>query len=78
MNAVADDTLLCYDQNGTVGGISKIFAAAAVEDGVVLAGSTNREWSGVDSAFGEEDFAAVKLNTDGDEVWRWQVSPTIP
>lgn len=73
---MADDTLLRYGQNGT-GGVSKLYAAAAVEDGVVLAGSTDGEWDGIDSAFGEEDFAVVKLSTDGEEVWRWQVGPTF-
>lgn len=68
MGTAADCNLLCYVLNGTVGGISKFDAAAAAEDGVVLAGSTDGEWNGVDSASGEEDFAVVKLSVDGEEV----------
>lgn len=43
------------------------------QDGsVVLAGVTTGTWS--DSYIGGTyDFAAVKLDSSGDEVWRWQV-----
>lgn len=44
-----------------------------VEGGsVVLAGSTLGDWSGATA--GNIDFAAVKLDSEGAEVWRWQVS----
>lgn len=42
------------------------------DDGsVVLAGQTSGDFDGVISAAVE--FAAVKLDADGAEVWRWQV-----
>ena len=42
------------------------------EDGsVVLAGYTTGSW--VDSNAGEEDYLVVKLDSDGNEVWVWQV-----
>lgn len=47
----------------------------AGEDGsVVAAGYTAGIWSGTNA--GDEDFAAVKLDKDGNEVWRWQVGAT--
>lgn len=49
------------------------YGAAMGEDGsVVLAGSTEGSWDG-ERAGDVSDFAAVKLNADGEEVWRWQV-----
>lgn len=38
---------------------------------VVLAGYTTGSW--VDSNAGEEDYLVVKLDSDGNEVWVWQV-----
>lgn len=59
-------------QDGTIAS-DELKAAAATGDGsVVLAGYTCGEWSG--DLTGEEcDFAAVKLDANGTEVWRWQV-----
>lgn len=59
-------------QDGTSSN-DEIQAAAATGDGfVVLAGYTFGEWS--EGLTGEEcDFAAVKLDANGTEVWRWQV-----
>ncbi|CAM9445750.1 unnamed protein product [Ectocarpus fasciculatus] len=64
-------TTLWTWQDGTISN-DKIQAAAATGDGsVVLAGYTHGEWSG--ELTGEEsDFAAVKLDANGTEVWRWQ------
>lgn len=42
------------------------------DDSVVLAGHTEGEWS--TTSAGYFDFAAVKVDADGEEVWRWQVS----
>lgn len=36
-----------------------------------MAGHTAGDWDEVNA--GEEDFAAVKLDQDGLELWRWQV-----
>lgn len=49
-----------------------IFHAAAGDDGsFVLAGWTNGTWDEPsDDSF---DFAAVKLDADGTETWRYQV-----
>ena len=38
----------------------------------MLAGLANGSWGG-DYAGGTFDFAAVKLDASGDEVWKWQV-----
>lgn len=49
-----------------------VYAVAATEDeGVVFVGLTYGAWIG-DNA-GESDFAAVKLDSEGVEVWRYQV-----
>lgn len=40
---------------------------------MVLAGYTFGDWAAGNA--GEEDFAAVKLDSDGVELWRWQVGP---
>lgn len=64
--------LLSYISQDGTDGINFLQTATALADGsVVLAGSTTGSWSG--SNQGEEDFAAVKLDVDGVEVWRWQV-----
>ncbi|CAN0353219.1 unnamed protein product, partial [Scytosiphon promiscuus] len=48
-----------------------MYAVSGTKDeGVVLAGFTDGTWS-VDNA-GGSDFAAVKLDSDGIEVWRYQ------
>ena len=61
-------------QNGT-DEKEEIFAEVVGDDGsVVLAGHTYGNWT--DGAHGGEedaDFAAVKLDVDGNELWRWQV-----
>ena len=47
------------------------------EDGsYILAGRTEGNWNVEPN--GEEDFAAVKLDPDRNEVWRWQVRETYP
>eukprot|EP00904_Undaria_pinnatifida_P006344 jgi/Undpi1/283/HiC_scaffold_1.g00279.m1 len=48
-----------------------IRGVASVSDGsVVLAGYTKGAWIGAND--GSYDFAAVKLDAEGTEVWRWQ------
>lgn len=58
-------------QEGT--GLNETFRAAVSgeDNSVILAGSSRGNWSGVN--LGEMDFIAVKLDSDGKEVWRWQV-----
>ena len=41
----------------------------------MLAGFTYGNWSGTSA--GSSDFAAVKLDSTGTEVWRWQVSHAV-
>lgn len=42
------------------------------EDGAfVMVGQCEGDWSGESS--GALDFAVIKLDADGDELWRWQV-----
>ncbi|CAN0076073.1 unnamed protein product [Pylaiella littoralis] len=45
-------------------------AAVGQDGGVVLAGSTFGNWDGISS--GANDFAAVKLDSDGNMLWKWQ------
>lgn len=48
------------------------FASAARADGsIVLAGWTDGDWEG--ELVGTLDFAALALDEDGAELWRWQV-----
>lgn len=55
----------------------KVFAATMGSDGsIVLAGETNGNWDGTSN--GKMDFAAIKLDADGLEIWRWQVKQCIP
>lgn len=63
---------LPLSQNGTEG--NDVFKGAAAEsDGsVVLVGSTNGSWGSPND--GSYVFAAVKLDVNGSEAWRWQVS----
>ena len=47
------------------------------EDGsYILAGHTEGNWNGERN--GGRDFAAVKLDAGGKEVWKWQVRETYP
>ena len=43
----------------------------AGDGSVVLAGASSGNWSGLNR--GGQDFAAVKIDSDGNEIWRWQV-----
>jgi len=46
------------------------------EDGSVVAvGETYGSWDGVNAGF--DDFAAVRLDASGDEIWRYQVNLTL-
>lgn len=52
-------------------------AASIVEDDcVVLAGSTSGSWNAT-NVEEYDDFAAVKLDASGKEMWRWQVQTTV-
>lgn len=59
-------------QDGSTASDNFVASAMGPDGSVVLAGVTTGTWS--DSFVGGTfDFAAVKLDSNGDEVWRWQV-----
>lgn len=59
-------------QTGIVAASVVALASAARADGsIVLAGYTTGDWDG--AAAGITDFAAVAVDEDGEELWRWQV-----
>ncbi|CAM9254578.1 unnamed protein product [Sphacelaria rigidula] len=52
--------------------LDEILGAASAEDGsVVLAGYTDGSYDG--RSTGLEDIVAVKLDVDGELLWKWQV-----
>lgn len=61
----------CTLQDGSNGSDFLLDAAAVSDGGVVAAGYTNGTWNGQPGS--ETDFAAVKLDSDGDVAWTWQV-----
>lgn len=67
---------LVIDSTGPQAGTKEddyAYMAVATSDGsIVLAGHTLGDWDGVNEG-GEGDFIAVKIDTDGRELWRWQV-----
>lgn len=42
------------------------------DESIILGGYTEGEWAGANA--GGSDFAAVKLSSEGEVIWRWQVS----
>lgn len=42
------------------------------DDSVVLVGDTFGDWAAIN--IGAGDVAAVKIDSEGQELWRWQVS----
>lgn len=46
--------------------------AIGPDGSIYLGGATWGPWATVHA--GQSDFAAVKLDPEGNEVWRWQVS----
>ena len=59
-------------QDGTEGNDYANTAVTTINGTFVLAGSTYGDWNG--SNAGNSDFAAVKLDADGNVIWKWQVS----
>lgn len=67
--------MFCIPQNGTAEE-DRFSALFEDEDGsVILAGYTRGVWDSDSS--GGVDFAAVKLDKSGVELWRWQVIHTV-
>lgn len=52
-------------------GIAVVYSEG--DDSAVLAGTTGGDWAGA-FAGGSLDFAAVKVDPDGQGKWRWQAS----
>lgn len=51
-------------------------AVAVTEEGfVVLAGTTWGDWNGTNK--GDSDFAACKLDINGNLLWKWQASRVV-
>lgn len=82
-------SLVCNASQDGTAGADLVYGAAMNEDGsVVLTGETTGIWDETTSTITESttddivDFAAVKLDTDGTELWRWQVrllrTPYVP
>ena len=68
--------LALYGQDGTED-FDRVLAAV-VDDGddsVVLTGYSSGDWSGTSSAW--DDCVAVKLDANGNELWRWQVYTSV-
>lgn len=68
---VADGSIL--SQGGTAED-DRVFSILAEDDGsIVLAGVSRGAWGNSTTAL-TGDFAVVKLDDNGAEVWRWQVT----
>ena len=61
-------------QDGTADDDYAKAAVATMNGTFVLAGSTQGDWNSVNA--GDRNFAALKLDTDGNVMWKWQVSET--
>ena len=60
-----------FGQDGTEAFDSISAVVVGNDDSIVLAGYSCGNWSGI--SVGRADFAAVRLDADGNELWRWQV-----
>ena len=59
-------------QDGTADNDYANTAVATINGTFVLAGITYGDWNGANA--GDRDFAALKLDADGNVIWKWQVS----
>lgn len=59
------------DSSGNSVDVMKAVAISGEDDSVVLGGSTSRDWAGTNAS--SVDFAVIKIDWDGNEIWRWQV-----
>lgn len=67
--------LWIYQEGSTVW--DRVHGAAALSaGGVILAGYSKGNWSGMNK--GLEDFTAVELDLNGTVLWRWQVIQKPP
>lgn len=63
------------DQDGTPEEDDLVEVILTPDGSIVLAGYTRGDWDGQNA--GEADFAAIKLDAEGNEIWRLQVSVYI-
>lgn len=66
-----DESFAILSQDGTAQNDTLLATAAGKDGSVVLAGYSEGDWAAPNAGF--KDFVAVKLASDGTEVWRWQV-----
>ena len=72
MEQIYDGTCRLYClQEGTEEFDIVVSSAVAPNGSVVLAGKSSGLWKG--NGFGATDATAVKIDSNGREVWRWQV-----
>lgn len=66
--------IAAFSEGGTAGE-DVITGATPLQDGsVLLVGYTFGDWDeGISATLDKRDFAAVQLDANGNEVWRWQV-----
>ena len=62
-------------QNGSDKVDSTRFVFVEDDGSAVLIGNTDGSWSG--NSYGGNDLAAVKLDVNGGELWRWQVTTLV-
>lgn len=63
-------------QDGT-SAADKLFGAAILDDdSVVVTGYSEGDWAETNA--GGSDFCAARLDANGSEMWRWQVSERAP
>lgn len=73
MNRPVCDAGFAFEHEDPGGEDVEYSVAMPGDDGsVMLAGRTSVDWSGTNA--GEYDFAAVKVDGDGQEIWRWKAS----
>lgn len=58
-------------QNGTTAWDEASALAVGTDGSIFLGGGTYGDWNAVIA--GDADFAAIKLDADGAQVWKWQV-----
>lgn len=58
-----------------IGSVASFASAPRADGSIVLAGWTDGDWFG--EVTGDFDFAALALDEDGVELWRWQVKHVV-
>lgn len=74
-HSTASPTSLLHTQNGTTGDDRLQSVVMTADEGIVLSGYTTGDFSG--TQIGWYDAAVVKLDADGEELWRYQVKHAV-